>query len=185
MEQVAQRGCTCPVPGSVQGCMWLWSTWSSRTCPCPWEGIFKLTQTTLWFYAERLSSLLAPAYTGPWGYSSLGGQFGVFLCWTSWSSCQPIAPAYPGSSDWQHIYLLHQPLLAFASSADMLSMHSAPFSLSLMKMVNKFGPIIAMEGNPYDWPLAGFYATDHSPLGLPIETVHLTIHLCRWLSQVV
>lgn len=54
-----------------------------------------------------------------------------------------------------------------------------------MKMVNKIGPIIAMEGNPHDWSPAGVYATDHSPLGLPIQTVHLTIHLSRWLPQVV
>ncbi|GAB0183972.1 mitochondrial enolase superfamily member 1 [Grus japonensis] len=40
LEQVAQRGCGCPIPGSVlrPGWMRLWETWSSGGCPCPQQG---------------------------------------------------------------------------------------------------------------------------------------------------
>ena len=36
LEQVAQRSCACPIPGSVQGGVG-WTTWSSGRWPCPWQ----------------------------------------------------------------------------------------------------------------------------------------------------
>ena len=63
------------------------------------------------FFAQLLSSWLAPACSGAGGCSSWGPELHTSLCWTPWSCCQPISPACWGPSEQQHTHLVyHQPL---------------------------------------------------------------------------
>lgn len=85
---------------------WLWNTskdGDSTPSLGKWVSCWSPSQPFRW---------TAPACNNAWGYSSLH-----FLCWNTWSFCQPLSPDPWGVSGWQHNPLVcHPPYQICATS---------------------------------------------------------------------
>lgn len=76
-----------------------------------------------------------PACPGAWACSSPGAGLCIFLWWTPWGCCQHISPSCQSPCAQPSGLSTSPP--SYASSANLLRVHSASSSRPLMKMSNK------------------------------------------------
>lgn len=120
----------------------------------------------------------SPARTDVWGCSSQGMQDSAFLLAELaevHSLSEPVSPACQGHSGWQH----NCPATTcpkFASSANLLQVHSASPSRPLIKNSNRIGTSTDPQGTLLVTGLQLDSVTDHHALGMAIDTVFSQPH---------